>query len=35
MKLYFIDWTSEFYNIETENINKEYYFDHVHINELG
>ena len=35
VKLYFIDWASEFYNIKTENINKGYYFDHVHINELG
>jgi lysophospholipase L1-like esterase len=35
IKLYFIDWTSEFYNIETKSINKKYYFDHVHINELG
>lgn len=35
IKMYFIDWTAEFYNTETENINKEYYFDHVHLNELG
>jgi lysophospholipase L1-like esterase len=35
VKLYFINWSLEFYDIKTENINKEYYFDHVHINELG